>query len=62
LKAVVIRVPAELHAAVKVKAAGEERSMAQAIRYALHRYVEDGDAPHEVRKSRPYTAAASFTG
>lgn len=37
---VVIRMPAELHEAVKAKAAREERSMAAAIRYAIRCYVE----------------------
>jgi hypothetical protein len=32
--------PAELHQAVKEKAAAEERSMAQAIRYALRVYTK----------------------
>ncbi len=40
LAAVVIRMPADLHQAVKNKAASEERSMAQAIRYALKQYVQ----------------------
>lgn len=42
LRPVVIRMPSELHDAVKAKAAAEERSMAQAIRYALRTYVQDG--------------------
>ena len=42
--AVVIRMPAELHEAIKRKAASEERSMAQAIRHALRLYTEV-DAP-----------------
>lgn len=37
--AVVIRMPADLHRAVKEKAAKEERSMAQAIRFALRQYA-----------------------
>lgn len=32
--------PQELHDAIKQKAAAEERSMAQAIRFAIRRYVE----------------------
>jgi len=36
---VVIRMPTELHQAVKNKAAAEERSMAQAIRHALRVYT-----------------------
>ena len=36
---VVIRMPADLHEAVKNKAAAEERSMAQAIRHALKIYT-----------------------
>lgn len=42
IRPVVIRMPAELHEAVKAKAASEERSMAQAIRYALRQYLEKG--------------------
>jgi hypothetical protein len=34
-----IRMPADLHAAVKAKALEEERTMAQTIRYALKLYV-----------------------
>ena len=40
VRPVVIRMPAELHQAVKEKAAAEERSMAQAIRYALRVYTK----------------------
>lgn len=36
----VVRMPADLHAAIKTKAAAEKRSMANAIRDALRRYVE----------------------
>lgn len=39
-QAVVIRMPRELHEAIKAKAAKEERSMAQAMRYALRQYAE----------------------
>ena len=39
LHAVVIRMPADLHEAIKAKAADEERSMAQAIRHALRTYI-----------------------
>lgn len=39
-KAVVIRMPNALHAAIKAKAAAEERSMAQTMRHALRRYVD----------------------
>lgn len=43
---VVIRMPADLHAAVKRTAAAEERSMAQMIRHALRLYVaESGSNP-----------------
>lgn len=38
-----VRVPAELRDAVKAKAASEDRSMAQAIRLALRRYVGQAD-------------------
>jgi hypothetical protein len=37
---VMVRMPAELHEAVKAKAAKDERSVAQAIRFALRTYVE----------------------
>lgn len=40
--AVVIRVPTELHAALKARAAAEERSMAATIRHALRCYLADG--------------------
>lgn len=39
-QAVVIRMPRELHEAIKAKAAREERSMAQAMRFALRQYAE----------------------
>ena len=39
--AVVVRMPTALRDAVKAKAATEERSMAQAIRYALRQYVDN---------------------
>ena len=39
-KPVVIRMPADLHRAIKKKAAAEERSMAQAIRHALRIYTK----------------------
>ncbi len=39
-KPVVVRMPADLHEAIKVKAAAEERSMAQAIRHALRLYTD----------------------
>ena len=41
LRPVVIRMPTDLHQAVKQTAAAEERSMAQAIRYALRMYVQN---------------------
>ncbi|MGO9583565.1 MAG: ribbon-helix-helix protein, CopG family [Acidimicrobiales bacterium] len=37
---VVVRMPADLHKALKAKAEREERSMAQTIRYALRQYVQ----------------------
>lgn len=40
MAAVVIRMPADLHAAIKAKAESDERTMAQAIRHALRLYVE----------------------
>jgi plasmid stability protein len=45
---VVIRMPADLHAAIKERAAAEERSMAQEIRHALREHT-NGSA----RKRRP---------
>lgn len=38
---ILVRLPADLHAAIKAKATREERSMAQAIRHALRIYVGD---------------------
>jgi hypothetical protein len=35
--------PADLHAAIKAKAASEERSMAQTIRFALREYAQPSD-------------------
>jgi hypothetical protein len=64
-KAVIFRIPADLHAAVKVKASVEDRSMAQAICHALRRYVEDvedGEPVDGGRTVRPYTPGASFRG
>lgn len=37
---VVVRMPADLHDAIRAKAAADERSMAQAMRHALRLYVE----------------------
>jgi hypothetical protein len=42
LEPVMIRMPADLHAAIKAKAETEERSMAGAIRHALREYVDQG--------------------
>lgn len=39
VRPVVIRMPEELHKALKEKAAAEERSMAQTIRHALRLYA-----------------------
>jgi predicted HicB family RNase H-like nuclease len=39
-RAVVIRMPRSLHDAIKAKAAKEERSVAQAMRFALRQYAE----------------------
>lgn len=36
----VVRMPVELHAALKDAAARDDRSMAQAIRYAIRRYID----------------------
>lgn len=40
VRPVVIRMPAALHDALKQKAKEDERSMAQAIRFALRQYVQ----------------------
>jgi predicted HicB family RNase H-like nuclease len=40
--AVVVRMPTDLHLALKAKAAADERSVAQAIRFALRKHVEEG--------------------
>jgi hypothetical protein len=61
-KAVLVRLPPELHAAVKVKAASEERSLSQAIHDALRRYVDEGPRSDDPRSARPYTPGASFRG
>ncbi len=37
---VMVRMPAELHEAVKAQARRDERSVAQAIRFALRQYVQ----------------------
>lgn len=37
---VIVRMPADLHAALKERAAADERSMSQAIRHAIRRYLE----------------------
>lgn len=37
--AIEVRMSSDLHEAVKAKAASEERSVAEAIRHALHSYV-----------------------
>jgi predicted DNA-binding protein len=50
--AVVIRMPLDLHEAIKRKAAREERSMAQAIRHAIRLYAEDGEPVTPVRQKR----------
>ena len=40
IRPVVVRMPADLHDAVKAKATRDERSVAQAIRFALRQYVK----------------------
>lgn len=35
-----VRLPPHLHAELKEKAESEERSMAQAVRYAIKRYLD----------------------
>ena len=47
-KPVVVRMPADLHEAVKAKAAREERSMAQAIRHAIRIYVNEEEPRREL--------------
>lgn len=39
IRPVVVRMPVELHEAIKARAAQDERSVAQAIRFALRQYV-----------------------
>ena len=39
-----LRMPAELHDALKARAAQDERSMAQAIRFAVRQYVTSKEA------------------
>jgi plasmid stability protein len=39
IRSVVVRMPADLHEALKSRASGDERSMAQAIRHAVRQYV-----------------------
>jgi predicted HicB family RNase H-like nuclease len=41
VRPVVIRIPADLHEAIKRKAASEDRSMAQTMRHALRVYAAD---------------------
>ncbi len=38
---ILVRLPVDLHQALKTKAAKEERTMSQAIRYALRCWLED---------------------
>lgn len=38
---VVVRMPADLHAALKARSAKDERTVAQTIRYALRLYLAD---------------------
>ncbi len=40
LRPTLIRLPPDLHDAIKAKAAAEERTMAQAIRHALRVYTK----------------------
>jgi predicted DNA-binding protein len=61
-KAVLVRLPAELHAAVRLKATSEARTVGQAIHEALRRYVDDGEGSEQAPTPRPYTAGASFRG
>ncbi len=44
IKHLLVRLPADLHEAVKRRAEDEERSMAQTIRHALRRYLEERPA------------------
>jgi hypothetical protein len=41
---IVVRMPAELHAALKARAAYEGRSMAELMRDALRRYIASAEA------------------
>ncbi|MDP8975813.1 MAG: hypothetical protein M3N28_05490 [Actinomycetota bacterium] len=42
---VVVRMPPELHDAIKARAAADERTMAQAVRHAVRHYL-DGCPAH----------------
>lgn len=44
LRPTLVRLPPDLHEAIKAKAAAEERSMAQAIRHALRIYTQSAEA------------------
>jgi plasmid stability protein len=39
---VIVRMPDELHEAIKARAAVEERSMSQLVRYVMRRYLAAG--------------------
>lgn len=43
---VIVRMPTELHEAIKATAAAEERSMSQLIRYVMRSYVKAGSCTH----------------
>lgn len=44
LEKVIVRMPTEMHQAVKARAAAEERSMAQTVRRAVRMYLQAGVA------------------
>lgn len=44
-QAVVVRMPTDLHQAIKERAAADERTMSQAIRYAVKQYLDGCTAP-----------------
>ncbi len=43
---VVVRMPVDLHEAIKDRAAADDRSMSQAIRHAVRHYLDGCPAAH----------------
>lgn len=53
---VLVRMPADLHQALKAKAAADERSMAQAIRFAIRLYLEQPPNAWAYHPPQPITS------